>query len=151
MLPRVRGRNFLDRTSGGGLTSPVAAADVKHRYTIGSWRFANKPSGAGTTNMLLNGDLSYATSRAINLQRWSYYGSAAAAGSPLLLEVSVNGGGAWAQFASIAVGIITDQGALTGAPIAVAAGAEIRVRAVSDASWTPATVDPQVWFEVEEQ
>lgn len=137
----------------GGLTSPVAAADVKHRYMIGSWRTANKPANS-TTNLLTNGDLSWVPTKAINLRRFAYYGSGVVPGgsSAMTVEYSVNGGGAWATLVSITdASAVAFQDAVPSAPIAVAAGAEVRVRTITDASWTGTAHDPQVWFEVEEQ
>lgn len=136
---------------GGGLTAPVSAADVKHRYVIGGWRVVNKTANSTTAGTIYGSDLSWVCARAVNIQRWTYYGSAAVAGSALTVEISVNGGSSYATLGTCAIGVVAQSAAATGAPIAVADGAEIRVRYVTDASWTSTSADPQVWLEVEEQ
>lgn len=125
----------------------VPAANVKHRYLEASFRTTNKPASS-TTSLLADGDLSAVFPRACRIVAWTYYGSVAGAGSSLLIEISVNGGGAWVTLGSVLVGEVAFVKTIT--PIAVAAGAEVRVRAVADGSWTATAADPQVRLEVEE-
>lgn len=136
-----------------GGTGANPTVTVKHRYMIGSWRVSNKTANT-IQSLLTNGDLSWVPTKAINLRRFSYYGSGVVPGgsSAMLVEYSVNGGSSWATLVSITdASAVAFQDAVPSAPIAVAAGAEIRIRATTDASWTGTAHDPQVWLEVEEQ
>jgi hypothetical protein len=117
------------------------------RKQIGGWLISNKTTNT-TQQGAVDGGFYIQVERAGSVTLWATNLGGAAAGSALVVEITVDGGSNWLVMGSVAVGLSKSVPAAPGVAVNYLAGALIGVRYISDASWTSTTVDPSTQVEL---